>query len=61
MRSAWYVVEAKRHSEERILAHLSRRGIPAFLPLIEGHPAVPRPPREGARASIPRLPIRPWS
>ncbi len=35
MRGAWYVVEAKRHGEERARAHLSRKGILAFLPLIE--------------------------
>ena len=31
----WYAVQAKSHSEARILYHLRERAIPAFLPLIE--------------------------
>lgn len=32
---AWYVVQAKRHCEERVLGHLAQKEITAFLPLIE--------------------------
>lgn len=35
MRSAWFVIQAKRYSEARVHVHLLRQGIPAFLPLIE--------------------------
>jgi transcriptional antiterminator RfaH len=31
----WYAVQAKSHNEARVLHHLARRTIPAFLPLIE--------------------------
>jgi transcriptional antiterminator RfaH len=31
----WYVVQAKRHEEHRVVHHLKLKCIPAFLPLIE--------------------------
>lgn len=31
----WYAVQAKSHNEARVLCHLTRSTIPAFLPLIE--------------------------
>jgi transcriptional antiterminator RfaH len=33
--SAWYVVQAKRHQEERVRAHLAGKALPVFLPLLE--------------------------
>jgi transcriptional antiterminator RfaH len=31
----WYAVHAKNHNEARVLHHLARKFIPAFLPLVE--------------------------
>jgi transcriptional antiterminator RfaH len=32
---AWYVVHVKRHSEFRVVKHLTSESIPTFLPLVE--------------------------
>ncbi len=33
--SNWYALQSKSHSEARVLHHLERKSIPAFLPLVE--------------------------